>query len=81
MDIQLAKCCGNCDHHIKGQLCNVHEIVTADTQACQAYEFRAALTRETDCLKCTKFQTEHCPHPNKASEGMMCTVYYPRISA
>ncbi len=32
MDIKLANCCGNCDHHIKGQLCNVHEIITAETK-------------------------------------------------
>ncbi|MXN90424.1 hypothetical protein GR160_04225 [Flavobacterium sp. Sd200] len=81
MDIKLANCCGNCDHHIKGQVCNVHEIVTAETQACGAYEFRAVLSRETDCLKCSKFQTPHCPHSAKASEGMMCTVFYPRIVA
>lgn len=78
MNVKLANCCGNCEHFINGQICGIHEFVVSENQVCEAYQFKAVLHREDDCLKCSKFQTLDCPHPNKASEGILCNVWYPR---
>lgn len=81
MGIKLAECCANCENHITGSVCSVQEIVTSENQVCESYEFRVALHRESDCLKCSKFQTSNCAHPKKASEGMLCTVWQPNAMA
>ncbi len=81
MKISLASCCANCEHFLNGQLCGVQEVVVSENQVCEAYEFKAVLHREDDCLKCSKFQTNNCAHPQKASEGIMCTVWYPRAAS
>ncbi len=79
MKVKLAQCCGNCEHFINGQICSVQEIVVSENQVCEAYTFKPVLHREDDCLKCSKFQTTNCAHPSKASEGIMCTVWIPRM--
>ncbi|WP_146262287.1 hypothetical protein [Apibacter muscae] len=81
MDLKLAKCCGNCEFFLDGRICSKKEISVTQNQVCDAYEFKAVLHREDDCLKCSKFQTTNCAHPKVASEGIMCTVWYPRNSA
>lgn len=78
MNVQLAKCCGNCENFINGQVCAIQEIVVSENQVCEAYQFKAVLHRDDDCLKCVKFQTNNCAHPQKASEGILCSVWYPR---
>ncbi len=80
MNVKLANCCGNCEHFINGQICAVQEIVVSENQVCEAYQFKAVLHRDDDCLKCVKFQTNNCAHPQKASEGILCSVWYPRTA-
>lgn len=80
MKISLASCCGNCEFLLNGQLCSVQNVVVSDNQVCDAYQFKAVIHREDDCLKCSKFQTLQCAHPQEASEGLICTVWYPRAA-
>lgn len=80
MEVKMAQCCGNCEFHVNGQLCSIQEIITGENLVCDAYKFRAVLHRDSDCLKCSKFQTSNCAHPKKASEGMLCTVWNPRVA-
>lgn len=79
MDLKLANCCGNCEHLMKGQLCSVKEIGVGENQVCNSFEFKAVAHPDDDCLKCSKFQTNNCAHPRVASEGILCTVWYPRM--
>ncbi|MCT6868837.1 hypothetical protein [Apibacter sp.] len=81
MELKLAKCCGNCEHFLNGQLCSLKEVAVAQNQVCNSYEFKVIHHREDDCLKCSKFQKSTCAHPKVASEGIMCTVWYPRATA
>ncbi|CVK15957.1 hypothetical protein Ga0061079_10475 [Apibacter mensalis] len=81
MELKLAKCCGNCEHFLNGRLCTIKEIAVSQNQVCNSYEFKVIHHREDDCLKCSKFQKSDCAHPKAASEGIMCTVWYPRATA
>lgn len=81
MDIKLAECCGNCEFLLNGQLCSKHQKIVSRNQVCGAYEFRAVLRRDSDCLQCRKFETDECAHPAKAGPGMLCTAWSPRASA
>lgn len=80
MNVQLAKCCANCEHFINGQICTKQEITVSENQVCESYTFKPVIHHDDDCLKCSKFNTGNCAHTKKASEGIMCTVWYPRMA-
>ena len=81
MAIRLANSCNNCQNLSGSSPCNVHGVKVSQSYTCDSFEMKEDLRDERDCLTCTRYETENCTNPQKASEGMLCLDWAPKNAA
>ncbi|ALM21793.1 hypothetical protein AAT17_11380 [Nonlabens sp. MIC269] len=77
MAIRLGNTCGNCSNLNADNTCKIHEVAVSSSYTCNSFDMRADLNNVHDCAQCARFKSSSCPHPEKASAGMMCEAWAP----
>lgn len=81
MAIRLANNCNNCTNMANGSVCNVHGVKVSENYTCDAFEMKANLQDDRDCLNCIRYEGDNCANPEKAAKGMMCLSWAPQNAA
>ena len=77
MAIRLSSNCSNCAELSPAVICNVHKVKVSENYTCDSFSLKTTLSVDTDCTTCARFKKESCAHPDKATEGMLCTSWAP----
>ena len=77
MAIRLGNSCKNCKSLGTDNACAVHHVKVGYHYTCDSFSLKANLTDQRDCGTCFRYESSHCAHPAKASQGMMCSVWAP----
>lgn len=79
MAIRLSTNCTNCAKLSASFMCNVHQVKVSESYTCDNFILKDTLNSRSDCTSCARFEADSCPHPAKASAGMLCTSWAPEV--
>lgn len=79
MAIRLSNNCTNCTQLSATLVCNVHQVKVSESYTCDNFTLKENMNAEKDCTSCARHNDNSCPHPTKASAGMLCASWAPAV--
>ena len=76
--IRLANSCNNCENILETGRCTVHGVKVSHSYTCDAFDMKASLQDDRNCLTCIRYETDNCANPQKAAPGMLCSHWAPK---
>ncbi len=75
--IRLSTNCTNCAEMAHDAFCRVHEVKVSENYTCDSFSPTSRFNTQRQCTSCARYQSDSCAHPDKASEGMLCSSWAP----
>ncbi len=75
--IRLSTNCTNCAEMTDETFCKIHQVKVNGNYTCDSFTPGSGFNIQRQCTSCVRYQSESCAHPDKASEGMMCSSWAP----
>ncbi len=72
MGLESGSVCINCENLMDSFRCGKHDVDVDLDNVCSDHSFKRSISKSSNCFNCKKYETEQCPNPGFAAEGLLC---------